>query len=194
MKYFDTWVSPSESFWEEHPQFMADPVFKPFYTKDRSRDHHKTSKAMWYIILSEDLDSSYYKLPSAERHSVICEVVELDPYETFGDETMDSLRDRFRKLTDSTIAKTVRLYEKKLEERNKFIEETPYTVDSTDYNEETGKTVTIKGTATQLDRMILDSRKLTDFIQQLRDSLSNEGEDAQGINGAEPSFLESGMQ
>lgn len=194
MIYFDRWGPDVGSFWDEFPQFKQDPIFKSLFKDDRTTNKHRSSKIMWFIVLSEDLGSLYFSFEDSEKYETLKGVTEIDPLKYLDEYAFQEYKKRFCKLTDSSLAASVRVIEEKLKERNKLIAETPYTMDREEFSELAGKYVTRKGNAAQLDKMMGETKKLNTYLKELKDALSNEEGGVQGVNGTVPSFLENGMR
>lgn len=202
MKYVDHYQSMEVSFWETFPMFGEVQPFKKLYKEDRSKDKNKSSKVMWYCVLTKDLDSEFYSLDEHERKETLSDMVGFDVYDYFKgrDGGMDDMLLEFELFIDTPLAADVRSLEEKLVERTKFIKKTPYTLDEMRYAvtklnddgdevEVPCKPYTVKGTAPQLDKMFTETKRIHEEIRQLRDALSSEAAE-QGKGGQMSSFIE----
>ena len=193
MKYIDSYQGGDVSFWEVFPYFKELPIFKKLYKEDRSFNKNKSSKTMWYLALSKDIDSEFYSLEDTERQELLFDVLELDVIKFLeSKEELDLMLNYFEDFIDTPMSADVRSLEKKLGERKQFIKDTPYTLDEMVYPEGAGgKPYLKKGTAAQLDKMMVDTKSIHDELRKLRAALKNEQVE-KGKGGKESSFLENG--
>lgn len=192
MKYFDKFEGGDVSFWECFPYMKDVPFFKKLYKEDRSKDKNKSSKVMWYLTLCLDLDSDFYSLDVKEKYPVICDTLGLDVKEYLGSqEELSLLEHRFEDFIDTVITADIRSLENKLRERKEFIQKTPYSLDEMVYPSEgeSFKPYLKKGTAAQLDKMMVETKNIHEEIRKLREAARNEQAE-QGKGGRESSFLE----
>lgn len=203
MKYIDQYESPETSYWDVFPEHKTVKHLKDIYKADRSKEKNKSSKVMWYLVNTKDIDSDFYPMSYEDQKEIVSDMVCLDVEKYLGGkEKLEELGDFFEFLIDTALSADVRSLERKMIERQQFIKITPYTVDHMvqpeteriDENGETymvlGKPYSQKGTAPQLDKMVTDTKKLHDEIRVLRESLKSEQAE-QGKGGQERSFLES---
>ena len=177
MKYFDKFEGGDVSFWECFSYMKDVPFFKKLYKEDRSKDKNKSSKVMWYLTLYLDLDSDFYSLDVKEKYPVICDTLGLDVKEYLGSqEELSLLEHRFEDFIDTVITADVRSLENKLRERKDFIQETPYSLDAMVYPSEgeSFKPYLKKGTADQLDKMMVETKNIHEEIRKLREASRNE--------------------
>jgi len=192
MKYVDSYQGSDVSFWEVFPYFKELPMFKKLYKEDRSFNKNKSSKTMWYLALSKDIDSEFYSLADRERQELLFDVLELDVIKFLeSKEELDLMLNYFEDFIDTPMSADVRALEKKLGERKQFIKDTSYTLDEMFYPEEGGKPYLKKGTAAQLDKMMVDTKSIHEEIRKLRAALKSEQVE-KGKGGKESSFLENG--
>ena len=192
MKYFENFQGGEFSFWEMFPYMKSTGGFKKLYKEDRSKEKNKSSKVMWYLTLVADIDSEYYSLEKSEQYETVCDVLDLDVVKYLGsEERLDLLLTEFKNFIDTPITADIRAHEEKLEERKKFIQNTPYTLDEMVYPKEgeSFKPYLKKGTAAQLDKMMVDTIKIHEEIRRLRASAKSEQME-KGKGGRESSFLE----
>lgn len=193
MKYSEHFQGGEISFWDTFPYMKSVGLFKKLYKEDRSKDKNKSSKTMWYLALVKDIDSEFYSIDKSEQYDVVCDVLDLDVAQFLGSqEELDLLLNYFEEFIDTPITSDIRAHESKLEERKKFIQNTPYTLDEMVYpgEGESFKPYLKKGTAAQLDKMMVDTLKIHEEIRRLRTSAKNE-QSEKGKGGRTSSFLES---
>lgn len=189
MKYADSYQGSEGNFWEVFPYFKELGLFRKLYKEDRSKSKNQSSKVMWYLVLVKDIDSEYYSMEEEDRHEVISDSLELDPIKYLeSKEELDLLLNYFEDFIDTPLSADVRALEKKLLERKKFISDTKYTLDEMVFPDD-GKPYLIKGTASQLDKMVTDTKKIHEEIRGLRDALKSTQE-GQGKGTKLSSFME----
>jgi len=192
MKYFDSFTGGEDSFWEEFPYFKDVTWFNKLYKEDRSKDKNKSSKTMWYMVLVYDIDSEFYSLASTEQYKIVCDTLSLDVREYLkGQEEIDILANRFINFIDTVITADIRATEEKLVERKEFIKYTTYSLDEMVYpgEGESFRPYMKKGTAAQLDKMVVDTKDIHEEIRKLREAAKQDQAD-QGKGGRVASFIE----
>ena len=173
------------NFWEEFPDYKLHKVFGALWRNNKNAGKLKESSLfMWALTLCYDRKSSYFAQPEHDKWEVVSEdffgdtkfmhKLALGESQTqlifpLGIDLFDYILE-FEKSIDTPLGISLRLLEKKLAERTRFIMETDY---SMDYYEVTdaGRNVLKKGTADQLDRMFRDTGKINDLIQKALDDL-----------------------
>ncbi len=161
MRIIETF-SPETNFWEEHIQLAAVDPIKSLYQKDTSKGKIKSSKLMWCIALIWDRNSKFFNLPEEGVDSKI-NLIFTDFY---GDKNyyinnkaeVDNLKLFYIKLQDTTARRALRDIESKIEERAKFLSNTPYTI-----GEPTERGGWIGNTASIIDKILADSKKVYDL-------------------------------
>ena len=180
------------SFWEVFPYIKDVGLFKKLYKEDRSKDKNKSSKTMWYLVMAKDIDSEFYAMEKEEQNDIINDTLGLDVIEFLGSkEELELLLNYFEDFIDTPITADIRALETKMAERKAFIHATPYSLDTMVYPEEgeNFKPYLRKGTASQLDKMIVDTKNIHEEIRKLREAAKG-AESEQGRGGRESSFLE----
>lgn len=146
------------SFWEVNPIFKVVGEFASFYRRDTSRGKGTTSKIMWAIALLEDTsdDNKLKTYPEIDRKKIIAE-------EYIRDEKFDW--DKHQKLIDAYVSsqmsknkRSLRGLRLKMEERESFIMNTPYTIEN----------------ANDLDRIMANTDKLFSLITKLEQQIEKE--------------------
>lgn len=188
MKYIEAYNTGGR-FWETFPLFKMKEPFRSLYKKDRSKDKHKTDKFMWLLVWCYDIDSEIYSIiEEDEKLSTAEEIADITIKEVV-DDTFYMYATAFTDTIDTVLSANVRALEDKLKERQLFISNTNYTLDSTERDEETGKLVKIPGTAKDLDTMMANTGKIHNEVRTLRENLK-ESDTGEGKGGSEESFLE----
>lgn len=192
MKYLDSYQGSEVSFWDTFPVFKETGLFKKLYKEDRSKDKNKSSKVMWYCVLVKDIDSEFYTADkqTREQDENLFDVLDLDVVKYMdSQEELDLLLNYFEDFISCVIAKSIRKLEKKLIERDLFIEKSKYSFDEHILDEETGKYKLLKGNSAQLDKMVTDGGELYDQIKKMRENLKSE-QGGKGKGGREKSLIE----
>lgn len=179
-----------ENYWLLNPIMKTFKAFKDFYEQDKSKNKEKSSKIMWAIALYSDPNEA-----NPWRNSSDSDKKELIATDFLGDKKFE--------WEDSYIANLINCYEEncltrgerelvrfesKLTDRGNFIHETNYSLD--DYDEDSGKI--IKGTADQLDKMMVNTIKIYEQYDLIKAMISKES----GIHikgGAKESAAEQGQ-
>lgn len=166
-----------ENFWEVNPAFLTIKEFVKMHKSDKSKDKFHSSQKMWAIayLIDPHPDNAWKNVSEEDKIKLIKEDFYNIKWEDYQD-AIDSYREHCLTLAEKDF---IRL-QKKMHERQNFIDNTPYTLDTS--NEE-GKI--IKGTAIQLDKMVVDTLKIYDQLDQVKARLekdnSNEGSTKGGM-------------
>jgi hypothetical protein len=181
--------NPDENFWAINPAFKSVKIFRELFEADKTKGKAHSSKLMWAIAYYVDLHESnvWKNVSDSEKKKLIAEDYLGNTHFDFEDIEVHPLVEEYENRVLTIAQKELRRYEKKLSQRGDFLEKTTYTMDEYDDN---GKI--IKGTATQLDKMMVDSGKIFDQLANIKAKL--EKEDAEGAlrGGAAESVGETG--
>lgn len=189
MKYAESFQGSELSFWEVFPYMKEVGLFRKMYLADRSENKNKSSKVMWYLTMVKDIDSEFYSMSREEQDEMLCDTLGLNVTKFVGGVTeLDLLLNAFESFIDTPLSADVRALESKMKERKQFIQNTEYTLDRYEEGMD-GKTRLVKGTASQLDKMVTDTKKLHEEIRSLRDALKT-SQAEQGKGGRKNSVLD----
>lgn len=180
-----------ENIWYLHPSLKVAGAFKDLYKSDRSANKNSSSKLLWTIALIWDRDSKYYNLPEFGEDSKIDLLFE----DVYGDKNyykknkakIDKLRRFYLKLQETTARRSLREIEEKLEQRSEFLRDTDYDIGIAN---ERGQW--IGNTASMLDKMLADTKKIYDLYEQARKLVSDEVEKGQAMGGGQESLSDTG--
>ena len=118
MKYIDKYQGSEVSFWEVFPYMKDTGLLKTLYKADRSKDKNKSSKVMWYLALTKDIDSEFYNLDPKDKYEITCDTVDLDVQGYLGSaEELKMYENYFEDFIDTVITADIRALESKLLER-----------------------------------------------------------------------------
>lgn len=180
----------TENFWENYPELKIAGPFKILYNSDKSRNKAVSSKLMWTIALIWDRGSKYYNLPEEGPDGKVTLLFEDyyndEQYYEKNRKKIDDLKDFYRKLQESSAERTLRGIEEKLQERDKFLKETEYTMG------DPGERGFMYGTVDTLDRMMANTKKLYDMWDEARKLVIQEKEQGQTMGGGQESLSDSG--
>jgi hypothetical protein len=140
VKIFDTDLN----FWEANPGFKSIKVYQDLYTNDKSKNKVDSSQIMWAIALLIDMseDNPWRNLSEEDKESLIAE--DFLQNKKFSWKGIKALTDEYSERCLSIAEKALRNFNKKLLDRQKFIDNTKYTIDDAD----------------QLDKMMLNTVKV----------------------------------
>lgn len=165
ISHFDT----SENFWELYPDFKTALSFKQLYKSDKSRNKEWSSKIMWYVAYTTDMNSKYYKLPENEKHAVIgLDYMDNENYYNDNLERLVPLIEDYIKINFSSAQRQLREWEIKMDERAEFIKKMPYNLENYE----------------DLDKMAANTSKLFDTFKKIKEDISKEEGDGVGKGGA----------
>ena len=164
--------STDANFWVENPEMQIAGPFKKLYNSDKSQNKAHSSKMAWCIILIWDSGSKYYRMPEEGPENKIDLI--------FGDfykpgyvkshrDVIDELKDFYIKMQDTPAKRALREIESKLEERSRFMSSEQYTLGVCN---ERGSWV--GNTATILDKMLADTKKIYDLYEQAKEAVDKE--------------------
>lgn len=163
--------------WEVEPQLKVPKAFNELYTKDKSKGKAHSSKIMWAIALLVDNSESnkFRNYKEADRKELIASDFLMD--ESFDFESIKELIDLYEELNSSKLEKELRQQELKLEERAKFINDTPYDLDNGE----------------KLDKFLINTGKLYEQIKSLKDQIRAERDGGNTKGGMRESASEKGL-
>lgn len=181
-----------ENFWETNASFLTVSKFEHFYNLDKSKGKKKSSQIMWAIafLIDPHQDNIWKNLNEHDKKMLIVE---------------DYLKDKkfkwseYQDIIDEYYNRALTLAEKdfyelqeKMTERKEFIKNTPYSLDAIE--EIDGRMRTVKGTAAQLDKMVVDTAKLYEQLELVKQKLEKEAaQDGETKGGMQESATEQGI-
>lgn len=123
---FDT----DKNFWKEHPQFKILDPFKELYKDDKSREKAHSSQKMWAIAFLCDTSKNnpYRNLSLKDKEDLIAK--DFLKNENFDWFTVKEIIDFYKKCLLTQEDKSLIAWKNKMEEFDKFIANTPITVDN----------------------------------------------------------------
>lgn len=163
------------NFWKMYPAYTEIEPFKDFYKEDKSRGKKDSSDFMWATIIL--IDKSEHNPLRNEPEDEKKHVLEQDMFEGAnpGWHDKEEIIIKFRDLNYSKTERDLIEWETKLEERRKFIRDTPYSLDSVKFDDK-GKAIKITGTAKQLDDMAANTEKIYGLMNKLEEKVKAEKE------------------
>ena len=178
-----------ENYWLMNPIMKTIKVFKDFYEQDKSKNKEKSSKIMWAIALYKDPSdyNPWRNTSDNDKKILIAEDYLLDKKFNWEDPFITNLIDTYETFCLTIGEKELVRYELKLSDRGNFLHKTHYTLD--DYDEETGRVS--KGTADQLDKMMVNTVKIYEQYDLIKGMLTKE-QSGQTRGGSKESAAETG--
>lgn len=148
-----------QNFWELYPDFKIALSFKDLYKRDKSRGKINSSKIMWFIVFTRDMNSKFYNLILDEKNAVIGEdyMGDINYYENNKQE-LDILINDYIKLIYSPSRKHLLDWDIKILERSEFIASQKYSIDNYE----------------DLDKMAANTAKIYDTLKNIKEALSKE--------------------
>jgi hypothetical protein len=170
-----------ENFWELHPIMKTIKIFGNLYKSDKSRNKNNSSMLMWAmaLLLDPNKENIYRNLNIEDRKQLIKEDFLKDKDFNWEHKTILELVETYENFCLTVAEKELVRFEEKLYQRGRFLEEADYTFDT--YSEE-GKL--LKGTADQLDKMMINTGKLYEHLAKIKDSIA-EAEASGNLRGGE---------
>lgn len=183
-----TWLI-RENYWTLHPMVQEFSAFKKLYNKDKSKGKSESSKLMWGIAMFVDPhEDNKLRTQAYDRRMEIINEDWFDPKFNWEHPEIVELVQTYKDFCLTISEKELVRYEKKLAQRGEFIDKTGYSLDT--YDESSGKVV--KGTAAQLDKMMVDSGKIFEELEKIKEKIQKEDLDGQLKGGAVESAADRG--
>ena len=188
MSTFLTTLDTDLNFWEHHPNFKSIREFRELRRLDKSKDKDKSSRIMWAIALCKDkhIENTWRNEDDDDRLPLLAEDIIGDKDFDWG--TVEDLMYIYEQRVLTKAERDLVQSENKMRERQKFIDKTEYTLD---YLDDNGKPQ--KGTATQLDKMMVDSDKIYERHEKLKALYEKSEEDGHVFGGRTESASEQGL-
>lgn len=183
-----------ENFWDTNPSFKSIKAFSEFLEKDKSRKKGKSSQIMWAVAFLVDphQDNPWKNLSDTDKKLLI-----VDDYlkvKDFKWEDYTLIVDEYYKRVLTSAERDYFELVEKMTERKEFIKTTPYSLDSYEFNEKTGKSKKIPGNAMALDKMVVDTVKLYDQLEIIKQKLEKQAQiDGETKAGMQESATEKGL-
>ena len=177
------------NYWEMNPIMKSIPEFKMLYASDKTKDKRKSSVIMWAIaMLCDPNDQNPWRnTVEEEKKAIIATETIGDPKFQWDEPHIIELVEAYEEKCLSIAEKELTKLLKKLTQRAVFIDSTNYSLDSYD---DVGKP--LKGTADQLDKMLINTGKIYSLFQEIQDKLNQEQASGALKGGATESASEQG--
>lgn len=159
------------NFWDLNPSLKVIKEFGELYASDKSKKKEKSSQLMWALaLLLDPNEKNPYKNISYEDKKIIIATDFLkDTKFNWEDKFITMLIDVYLNHCLTVAEKELVRFEEKLAQRGDFLAKTRYTLDSYD---DRGKIE--KGTADQLDKMMINTGKLYDQLEEIKNKIKAE--------------------
>lgn len=182
-----------ENYWQLNPIMKTIPKFKVLFDKDKSKNKQKSSKIMWAIALF--LDPNEHNVWRNTRKEDKTKLIEEDFMKgedfKFSYPPVIELLEEYLDKCITVAQKELINIENKLQERGKFIKETPYKLDS--YEETENGYKKVKGTAEQLDKMLVGTYQIYKQFAQIKKDITEESNKGSVKGGQTESASEKGL-
>jgi len=177
-----------ENYWLLNPGMLSIAVFRDLHKADKSKGKGKSSKLMWAIALFCDPheDNPWKNTSRVDKEILIAEEHLENVKFDWSDEGIQALIDTYDGKCLTIAERELIELEDKVKDRARFVKSTKYSLDSV----EDGRI--IKGTAEQLDKMLLNTSKIYDSFDTIREKIAKEAAKGQLRGGATESASESG--
>jgi hypothetical protein len=169
--------SEGVNFWDFNPQYKI--IFKDLYSKDKSKNKENSSRIMWGVLFLIHPKSDFYNLPNKEE-LLVKDFIKIKDFKWSDYQDLISIaRDMFLSQAERSMAN----WEEYMKKRDDYLKNTRYYFDEylTDENGEnvlskTGREITIKGTAEQLDKAWLSSKAMWSDYRTIQKEMKVEDE------------------
>lgn len=165
----------NENYWLLHPQMKTIKLFGQLHDNDKSKGKVESSKLMWGIALYCDPhDQNPWKnINYLDKQTLIATDYLKIPKFDWENENVVALLECYEKHCLTIAEKELIRLEEKLTQRGDFIKAAKYSLDEYEDNGE-GKVKLKKGTATQLDKMMVDTTKIYEQLDIIKTMMSKE--------------------
>lgn len=148
-----------QNFWDIYPDFKIAMSFKDLYKQDKSRGKVNSSKLMWFLVYTTDLNSKFYKLSQEEKYFIIGnDYLGNSNFYEENKKQLDILIQDYIRLSFTPAQKQLRAWDLKSEERASFIASMPYNFE----------------TYEDLDKMAVNTSKIYKELETIKDALAKE--------------------
>lgn len=187
----DTFVNVSKfeldtNFWQLNPDLAYMSGFRPIYNIDQGGD--ESSIIMWSIYFYTDLKSKFRRMSELQRKTEIAELFGKDVV-NFDNPLMIKGIDYYREICLTTAQRNFAEWEDMLNERTEWLKALPWTLDHYAVADN-GKSILVKGTASDKDNMLSKTGKHWEMYMKLKDEMNKEEASGQLRGGGSLSFLE----
>ena len=183
--------NPAENYWSLHPMMAMFGQFKEYHAQDKTKDKSESSRIMWAIamLLDPHTDNTLRSTEKEDRIRLISEDYLEEPEFEWKHPYVVALINEYKFFGLTHLERQVTNFQKKLEQRDRFLDTTDYTLDT--YSENSKSIV--KGTAKELDVMMINTSKLNAEYRGLSEALEAEENAGDMKGGATESASESGQ-
>lgn len=182
------------NYWSLNTAIKTVAVFNHYYKSDKSKDKKESSKIMWAIALLIDPNEKnpWKNTNPIEKKKLIATEYLNNPDFNWEDPKIQELILNYKNRCLTVAEKALIEFEEKLADRANFLSNAEYTFDYYE-EDERGKLRLMRGTATQLDKMMTDTKKIYDHLELIKQQLIEESINTVGKAGAVESASESGL-
>lgn len=165
------------NFWETNQAFKTIKLFREFYEEDKSKKKENSSQIMWAIALLIDPNEAnpWRNYSEESKRLLIADEYLNNPKFDFN--SVKHLISEYENRCLTVAEKELVRFERKIVERGDFIANTKITLEN----------------AHELDKMMLNTTKITEQYKIIKDMLSKEESEGHLKAGAEKSASEKGL-
>lgn len=180
----------NENYWDMNPMMTTIKIFKDLHKKDKSKNKSNSSKIMWAIAMYCDPheENPWRDVNEKDKKTLISEEFVGDEKFSFDDKNINELVDEYKNRCLTIPEKEFIRLQIKIQQRSKFISDKTYTLDEYD---STGKLV--KGTADQLDKMLVNTNKIYEQMAKIEKMLNDDKNKGNVRGGHVESASEEGL-
>lgn len=161
-----------DDFWDKHPQYQ---LYDPFSNLFKGvKDRKLSSNMMWaivYMLHPDEDENIFYRASEDQRKKMLQD--SLLPEEHWENELFVECYEAFPYESMTAVERALAEEKKALRKRAKLIKNTELTLDRTEMTS-TGKTVIIKGTATQINTLQKDALKVYENYEKIEMKFNKE--------------------
>ena len=170
-------------FWELNPQLIYVNPISSLYRWDTSLNREVSSRIMWYINFMQNPDEEdnvFYRFDIDQRKSMLIENFNIDE-DLLDIDVVKEVYNNFSILCMTSIKRALKVELDSINKRKKLMEETELTLDETVI--ENGKSIIIKGTASQINNLQKDFIKIMDNYEKVQAKYNTEKASLQAKGG-----------
>jgi hypothetical protein len=158
------------SFWDCYKEIKVISEFKKLYEEDESEDKEKSSDIMWYIYFMADPNSIFASMDMIERYYLVsAERMGDEEYYINNQNWLDSLIEKYIKITDTPIRRLYKTYSDTIDGRTRFMKSLEYDVEN----------------FINIDKMMVSTKAIFDTEEKLKKMLQQEQDKVTSSRGNE---------
>lgn len=187
-----TSIDPRVSFWEANPAFLSIKCYKNLHDSDKSKGKTDSSQIMWAIVYLVDMSEAnpWKNISEHDKKNII--KTDFLKNAKFNWDDYKELIEEYANRVLSIPERELRNFHNKLKERQTFIDDTPFSLDTYIVGED-GRRKSVKGNAELLDKMMERTGKLYSLYQDIIEKLQKERAEGVARGNRKRSASEKGL-